>query len=100
MIRLLRNEIYDKEGENAAYDGPTEFTYGADNNIQAIQLRGLDYDDPLYEQVLDEVSLQDMLNTYCALMNSNEDIVMPRKRCRQPCGTSWNHWKIHRRHDL
>ena len=23
-----------------------------------------------------------------------------RKRCRQPCGTSWNHWKIHRRHDL
>lgn len=30
MIRLLRNEIYDKEGENAAYDGPTEFTYGAD----------------------------------------------------------------------
>ena len=36
MIRLLRNEIYDKEGENAAYDGPTEFTYGADNNIQAI----------------------------------------------------------------
>ena len=79
MIRLLRNEIYDKEGENAAYDGPTEFTYGADNNIQAIQLRGLDYDDPLYDQVLDEVSLQDMLNTYCALMNSNEDIVMPKE---------------------
>ena len=79
MITLLRNEIYDKEAENAAYEGETEFTYGADNGVQAIALRGLDYDDPLYDKVLDEVSLQDMLNTYCALMNSNEDIVMPKE---------------------
>nr|WP_294672659.1 glycoside hydrolase family 3 N-terminal domain-containing protein [uncultured Blautia sp.] len=81
MIALLRNEIYDKEAENAAYEGETEFTYGADNGVQAIALRGLDYDDPLYDKVLDEVSLQDMLNTYCALMNSNEDIVMPKENC-------------------
>ena len=47
--------------------------------MQAIELRGLDYDDPLYDQVLDEMSLQDMLNTYCALMNANEDIVMPKE---------------------
>lgn len=79
MIHLLRNEIYDKEVENAAYEGETEFTYGADNGVQAIALRGLDYDDPLYDKVLDEVSFQDMLNTYCALMNSNEDIVMPKE---------------------
>ena len=79
MIHLLRNEIYDKEVENAAYEGETEFTYGADNGVQAIELRGLDYDDPLYDQVLDEMSLQDMLNTYCALMNANEDIVMPKE---------------------
>lgn len=79
MIHLLRNEIYDKEVENAAYEGETEFTYGADNGVQAIELRGLDYDDPLYDKVLDEVSFQDMLNTYCALMNSNEDIVMPKE---------------------
>lgn len=81
MIGLLQNAIYDKEAENAAYEGETEFTYGADNGVQAIALRGLDYDDPLYDKVLDEVSLQDMLNTYCALMNSNEDIVMPKENC-------------------
>ncbi|WP_455502725.1 glycoside hydrolase family 3 N-terminal domain-containing protein [Blautia sp.] len=81
MIHLLRNEIYDKEVENAAYEGETEFTYGADNGVQAIELRGLDYDDPLYDEVLDEVKLEDMLNTYCALMNSNEDIVMPKESC-------------------
>ena len=79
MIHLLRNETYDKEAENAEYEGETEFTYGADNGVQAIELRGLDYDDPLYDQVLDEMSLQDMLNTYCALMNANEDIVMPKE---------------------
>lgn len=81
MITLLRNDIYDKDAENATYEGETEFTYGADNGVQAIELKGLDYDDPLYDKVLDEVKLEDMLNLYCAMLSSNADINMPKESC-------------------
>lgn len=79
MIRFLQNNIYDAEAENAAYDGPEEFTFGEKSGVHAIQLKGLDYDDPLYEEALNSVSLQDMLDVYCALIEANKTINMPRE---------------------
>ena len=57
MIVYLRNVFYDASAEKASYDGPESFSYGADNGVKAIQLMGLDFDDPLYDQVLDELTL-------------------------------------------
>jgi beta-glucosidase len=79
MIRLLQNNIYDAKEEQAAYDGPTEFVFGENNGVQAIQLRGLDYEDPLYEKALSSVKLQDMLDVYCALVTANETLSLPKE---------------------
>lgn len=79
MITLLRNETYDSAAENAAYTGTTEFEYNKDYGVQAVELIGLDYDDPLYEKVLSEVDLQDMINMYVALVNPVPAISMPKE---------------------
>ena len=34
-------------------------TYGANNGVELIDLRGKDYDDPLWEQLLDELTVED-----------------------------------------
>ena len=62
MIYMLRNETYRPELAN--YSGPTEFTYGADNGVRMTDLVGLDYDDPLYDKIMDEMSLQDLIDQY------------------------------------
>lgn len=40
-----------------AWDG--ELTYGADNGLTLIQMRGLDYDDPQWESLLDQLTAED-----------------------------------------
>ena len=62
MIYMLRNETYRPELAN--YSGPTEFTYGTDNGVKVTDLVGLDYNDPLFDKVIDEMSLQDLINQY------------------------------------
>lgn len=81
MITLLQNETYDKEAENAALETAetSDETDSSSDSVSAISLRGLSYDDPLYDTVLDEVELQDMLNEYCALTGTNKDINMPKE---------------------
>lgn len=85
MIYMLRNATYDQAAEKAVWEKEQENMSHIDKNqvnrglIQAIELRGLSYDDPLYEVVLDEVELQDMLNAYCALVETNESINMPKE---------------------
>ena len=79
MIFMLRNEIYSAEGEAESYTGPASFTYGAKNGVSAAQLIGLDYDDPMYEKVLDEMSLQDLINQYIAYLEEIEEIAMPKE---------------------
>ena len=39
-----------------------EITYGKDNNVTLIELRGKDYDDPLWDDLLDELTLEDYQN--------------------------------------
>lgn len=79
MIVYLRNAFYDAEAEKAAYTGPASFTYGADNGVKAIQLMGREYDDPLYDQLLDELTLQDYINQYIASLEDLEAIAMPKE---------------------
>lgn len=87
MIFMLRNETYSAETELAAYTGPESFTYGAKNGLTAANLIGLDYDDPMYEQVLDEMSLQDLINQYIAYLEEIEEITMPvENRADSPLG--------------
>ena len=87
MIFMLRNEIYDQASELAAYTGPEAFTYGVQNGISAANLIGLDYDDPMYEQVLNEMSLQDLINQYIAYLEEIEEITMPvESRADSPLG--------------
>ncbi len=79
MIFMLRNEIYSAETEKASYTGPESFTYGADATVKAANLIGLDYDDPLYEQVLNQMSLGDLVNQYIAYLEEIEKIAMPKE---------------------
>lgn len=80
MIRLLRNDIYDSEAENMAYEGTTEFIYNQDNGVTLLDLKGLDYDDPLFEKATSQMRMQDILNSYCAWSNENEILVIPKER--------------------
>ncbi len=87
MIYMLRNNIYDQEAELAAYTGPESFVYGADNGVSAIQLRGLDYDDPLYEDALQQMNLQDLINQYIAYLEEIEELAVPiENRADSPLG--------------
>lgn len=80
MIRMLRNNIYDSEAENAEYEGEKAFPYAQDNGITLLDLKGLDYDDPLFEDAINEMGLQDILNSYCAWSNENEILMIPKER--------------------
>ena len=77
MITYLRNATYDAAAALAAYDGPTEFTYGANHGVKVVDLAGKDYDDPLYEQVLEEMTLQELVNQYLAFRVEIASIALP-----------------------
>ncbi|MDE6590910.1 MAG: hypothetical protein K2K53_11315 [Oscillospiraceae bacterium] len=78
MIFALRNEIYNAETALAGYGGPTEFTYGADNGLTVANLVGLDYDDPAYGKLLDQMSLEDLVNQYIAYLEELPGIALPK----------------------
>ncbi len=87
MIFMLRNEIYNLEAELASYKGPQAFTYGADNGVSAAQLIGLEYNDPMFDKVLDEMSLQDLINQYISYLEEIEEITFPvESRADSPLG--------------
>ncbi len=87
MITELRNAVYDMEAERAAYTGPDSFTYGEDKGIKAIQLRGLEYDDPMFEEAISQLSLQDLINQYIAYLEEIEELAMPvESRADSPLG--------------
>lgn len=79
MIYYLRNATYDAAQELSHYDGPTVFTYGEDNGVKAVDLIGLDYDDPLYEQALQELTLQDLANQYIGYLEEMKTLAVPKE---------------------
>ncbi len=87
MIFMLRNQTYSQEAVNANYDGPTSFTYGAKNNVKAVQLIGLDETDPMYDKVLDEMTLQQLIDQYVSLLTPLTEVGMPvENRADSPLG--------------
>lgn len=42
------------------YPGKEAYTYGAENGITLVQMMGLDYDDPQWDDLLDEMKLSEM----------------------------------------
>lgn len=42
------------------YPGKEAYTYGAENGITLVQMMGLDYDDPKWDDLLDELKLSEM----------------------------------------
>ena len=44
----------------AKYPGKEDYIYGAENGIALIQMMGLDYDDPKWNDILDEMKLSEM----------------------------------------
>lgn len=80
MIYMLRNEFYEQEVYLSTYDGPTSFTYGADNGVTVADVVGLDYDDPLYDKLLDEMTLEDLVNQYIAYTEELPSIAFPKEQ--------------------
>lgn len=74
MIHLLQNSTYVATAEQAAYTGPTEFVYGADHDIDIDQLVGLAYNDPLYTQALEQVTLKQYIENYLAKLSLIESL--------------------------
>lgn len=56
----MSNVGYDPTANDAADDEMP--TMGAENGVELMQLRGLDYDDPMWEQLLDELTYDQMAN--------------------------------------
>lgn len=79
MKTLLQNATYDAKEALEQYDGPKEFTYGASNGVQAVDLVGLDYDDPLYDKALDEMTLEELYNQYISYLENLESIGVPKE---------------------
>ncbi|MBR1685217.1 MAG: glycoside hydrolase family 3 C-terminal domain-containing protein [Clostridia bacterium] len=46
--------------DEAKYPGKDAYTYGAENGIALVQMMGLDYDDPKWDDLLDELKLSEM----------------------------------------
>ncbi len=87
MIYMLQNSTYSQEAEAAEYEGPASFVYGKDNGVKTISLRGLEYDDPMFEQALEELSLQDFINQYIAFFEEFTTLAMPiESRADSPIG--------------
>lgn len=78
MMMLLRNATYNSDVENRDYIGETEWEYEQELGVVAASLAGADYDDPRYEELMQEVSLQDMLDQYTANTETLKSIGLPK----------------------
>lgn len=60
MLRILNNDLYEIGAHN---DGYENVTFGADNGLTMTALRGVkDINDPRWEQLLDQITLQECLD--------------------------------------
>ncbi len=57
MVPYLTNDFY----EIATDDDTSDVTYNADNGLTFSEMKGLDYDDPLWDDLLDQLDLQEAI---------------------------------------
>ncbi len=60
MVADLAYQLYDADTYDGVYADATMPTLGADNGLSLIDLQGLDYDDPLWDDLLDQLTAEDM----------------------------------------
>lgn len=63
----IEDDLFDKIKSNDSHNPlkdskGTKQVLGKKNNVEAIELRGKDYDDPMWEDLLDELTLIDLVN--------------------------------------
>lgn len=59
---LQKIEAFDSQNPEDPEKFTEEIVYGADNGLKLIDMRGLDFDDPLWEDLLDELTPEDYQN--------------------------------------
>ena len=57
MMRILNNEIYSKPDDAPAVD---DFTQGENRGLTFVMMKDVDYDDPLWEDYLNQFTLEEM----------------------------------------
>lgn len=57
MVSYLKNDFY----EIATDDDTSDITFNANNGVTFSNVKGLDYDDPIWDQLLDELDLQEAI---------------------------------------
>lgn len=60
MVSELADSRYDAGMYEGRYSDATMPTTGAKNGLRLIDMKGLDYDDPMWDQLLDQLSPKDM----------------------------------------
>ncbi len=60
MVAALQDITYDADTYDGTFADATMPTLGADNGLSLIDLQGLDYDDPLWDDLLDQLTAEEM----------------------------------------
>lgn len=77
MIYELRNETLDLAAWNAE-TGEADAVFGSSNGARGYMLKGMDYDDPVYEKVMDATELSVVLGTVTGDWKLSRNSVTPR----------------------
>lgn len=57
----LKADLYSRSSRNPAEDTvPKTYSFGEENGVDLIDLRGLDYNDPLWDELLDQMDLDEL----------------------------------------
>lgn len=57
MLKILRNDIV----EITEQGDPSSVVFGADNNITLANLKGIDIEDPLWKELIDQITLEEAM---------------------------------------
>ena len=83
MVEELQYPHYDSETYDGQYADAEMPTTGADNDISAMDLQGYDYDDPLWDDLLDQLTVEelaDLLGNAFHYTSAIESINLPQTR--------------------
>ncbi len=57
MLKVLNNELYTKPEDSPSVE---DFTQGVDNGLTFVMMKDVEYDDPLWEDYLDQFTLEEL----------------------------------------
>ncbi|MBQ4381878.1 MAG: glycoside hydrolase family 3 protein, partial [Oscillospiraceae bacterium] len=79
MMTEVDGYTYSKPADAPSYKSMTQ---GVDNGIKLVNMHGVPYDDPLWEDFLDQLTLDEMLSTVCGSWSQNpvEKVMKPQNK--------------------